>query len=108
MFVFFCFVSAYGKVYLVRKRGGPDNGQLYAMKVLSKAAVVTKKKTAEHTKTERQVSIEKRTPSRRGVENVIKITPRLPLSAAERRKRIKTKFAESTRVCSVKFASLLV
>ncbi|KAJ8969138.1 hypothetical protein NQ317_018584 [Molorchus minor] len=40
--------QAYGKVFLVRKRGGSDNGRLYAMK--SK-----KKKTTEHTKTERQV-----------------------------------------------------
>ena len=47
--------GAYGKVYLVRKKGGSDKGQLYAMKVLNKATVVQKKKTAEHTKTERQV-----------------------------------------------------
>lgn len=47
--------GAYGKVYLVRKRGGHDQGQLYAMKVLKKVTVVQKKKTAEHTKTERQV-----------------------------------------------------
>lgn len=47
--------GAYGKVYLVRKKGGHDNGQLYAMKVLKKMTVVQKKKTAEHTKTERQV-----------------------------------------------------
>lgn len=47
--------GAYGKVYLVRKKSGHDMGQLYAMKVLKKATVVQKKKTAEHTKTERQV-----------------------------------------------------
>lgn len=47
--------GAYGKVYLVRKKSGHDQGQLYAMKVLKKATVVQKKKTAEHTKTERQV-----------------------------------------------------
>lgn len=47
--------SAYGKVYLVRKKGGCDHGQLYAMKVLKKATIVQKKKTAEHTRTERQV-----------------------------------------------------
>lgn len=49
------FVPAYGKVFLVRKRGGTDNGKLYAMKVLKKATIVQKKKTTEHTKTERQV-----------------------------------------------------
>ncbi|CAD7083225.1 unnamed protein product [Hermetia illucens] len=47
--------GAYGKVYLVRKKGGSDHGKLYAMKVLKKATIVQKKKTAEHTRTERQV-----------------------------------------------------
>ena len=47
--------AAYGKVFLVRKRGGHDHGTLYAMKVLKKASIVQKKKTAEHTMTERQV-----------------------------------------------------
>ncbi|KAI5704822.1 hypothetical protein M8J75_009138 [Diaphorina citri] len=47
--------QAYGKVFLVRKKGGVDNGRLYAMKVLKKATIVQKKKTTEHTKTERQV-----------------------------------------------------
>ncbi|XP_011150688.1 ribosomal protein S6 kinase alpha-5 [Harpegnathos saltator] len=47
--------GAYGKVFLVRKRTGTDAGMLYAMKVLKKAAIVQKKKTTEHTKTERQV-----------------------------------------------------
>lgn len=47
--------TAYGKVFLVRKRGGNDHGTLYAMKVLKKASIVQKKKTAEHTMTERQV-----------------------------------------------------
>ncbi|KAK6632361.1 Ribosomal protein S6 kinase alpha-5 [Polyplax serrata] len=48
-------VVAYGKVFLVRKRGGVDDGRLYAMKVLKKATIVQKRKTTEHTKTERQV-----------------------------------------------------
>jgi hypothetical protein len=52
--VFLC--SAYGKVFLVRKVRGPDRGTLYAMKVLKKANIVQKKKTTEHTRTERQVS----------------------------------------------------
>ena len=47
--------SAYGKVFLVRKVTGPDKGHLYAMKVLKKANIVQKKKTTEHTRTERQV-----------------------------------------------------
>jgi len=47
--------GAYGKVFLVRKIRGPDRGHLYAMKILKKANIVQKKKTTEHTKTERQV-----------------------------------------------------
>lgn len=47
--------SAYGKVFLVRKVSGHDAGKLYAMKVLKKATIVQKAKTAEHTRTERQV-----------------------------------------------------
>ena len=46
---------AYGKVFLVRKVTGADLGKLYAMKVLKKAAILQKAKTAEHIKTERQV-----------------------------------------------------
>lgn len=49
------FPTAYGKVFLVRKRGGYFSGNLYAMKVLKKATIVQKAKTAEHTRTERQV-----------------------------------------------------
>lgn len=49
------FLTAYGKVFLVRKVSGKDAGKLYAMKVLKKATIVQKKKTTEHTKTERQV-----------------------------------------------------
>ena len=40
---------------MVRKLNGTDEGKLYAMKVLKKAAIVQKTKTTEHTKTERQV-----------------------------------------------------
>ncbi|KAI7813559.1 putative ribosomal protein S6 kinase alpha-4 [Triplophysa rosa] len=47
--------GAYGKVFLIRKISGHDKGKLYAMKVLKKAAIVQKAKTAEHTRTERQV-----------------------------------------------------
>nr|XP_054759860.1 ribosomal protein S6 kinase alpha-5-like [Lytechinus pictus] len=48
-------LSAYGKVFLVRKVGNHNQGKLYAMKVLKKATIVQKAKTAEHTMTERQV-----------------------------------------------------
>ncbi|GIY65281.1 ribosomal protein S6 kinase alpha-5 [Caerostris extrusa] len=47
--------GAYGKVFLVRKIHGTDRGKLYAMKVLKKATIVSKPKTLEHAKTERQV-----------------------------------------------------
>uniref|UniRef100_A0A1L8DLJ0 non-specific serine/threonine protein kinase n=1 Tax=Nyssomyia neivai TaxID=330878 RepID=A0A1L8DLJ0_9DIPT len=47
--------GAYGKVFLVRKIGGVDHNKLYAMKVLKKSNLIQKKKTAEHTRTERQV-----------------------------------------------------
>ncbi|XP_002021231.2 chromosomal serine/threonine-protein kinase JIL-1 [Drosophila persimilis] len=47
--------GAYGRVFLVRKLTRHDAGQLYAMKVLNKITVVQKRKTAEHTKTERVV-----------------------------------------------------
>ncbi|KHJ95561.1 kinase domain protein [Oesophagostomum dentatum] len=49
------FFSAYGKVFLVRKIGGKDHGQIYAMKVLRKQRVLSKPKTLEHTLAERQV-----------------------------------------------------
>lgn len=54
-FSFHLFTLAYGKVFLVRKITGNDLGKLYAMKVLKKAAILQKAKTAEHIKTERQV-----------------------------------------------------
>ena len=47
--------GAYGKVFLARKKTGANAGQLFAMKVLKKATIVQKRKTTEHTKTERQV-----------------------------------------------------
>ncbi|XP_063705272.1 ribosomal protein S6 kinase alpha-5-like [Culicoides brevitarsis] len=47
--------GAYGKVFLVRKKNGCDQGKLYAMKVIKKAAIIQKKKTAEHIRAERQV-----------------------------------------------------
>ncbi|XP_053674358.1 uncharacterized protein LOC128724661 [Anopheles nili] len=47
--------GAYGTVYMVRKLTGVDKNKIYAMKVLKKGIVSLKKKTAEHTRTERQV-----------------------------------------------------
>lgn len=47
--------GAYGRVYLVKKLKGADEGKLYAMKVLEKVKVMQKKKTTEHTRTEREV-----------------------------------------------------
>ncbi|KAL6731555.1 hypothetical protein Aduo_002406 [Ancylostoma duodenale] len=47
--------GAYGKVFMVRKIGGKDHGQIYAMKVLRKMRVLSKPKTLEHTLAERQV-----------------------------------------------------
>lgn len=41
----------------MRKIGGVDDNKLYAMKVLKKSTICQKKKTAEHTKTERQVRV---------------------------------------------------
>ncbi|XP_031625658.1 ribosomal protein S6 kinase alpha-4-like [Contarinia nasturtii] len=47
--------GAYGTVFLVRKKGGNDDGQLYAMKALKKSAVLKNRKIAENTESERQV-----------------------------------------------------
>jgi ribosomal protein S6 kinase alpha-5 len=47
--------GAYGKVFLVKKVGGHDNGRFYAMKVLKKERVAHKQKTLEHTLAERTV-----------------------------------------------------
>ena len=47
--------GGYGKVFLVRKLTGDNRGKIFAMKVLKKATIVQKRKTTEHTKTERQV-----------------------------------------------------
>lgn len=47
--------GAYGKVVLVRKLSGVDADCLYAIKILKKAAILTKQKTTEHTKCERVI-----------------------------------------------------
>lgn len=56
MFSIAC-ILAYGKVFLVKKVGGHDNGRFYAMKVLKKERVAHKQKTLEHTLAERTVSL---------------------------------------------------
>lgn len=50
--------AAYGKVFLVRKKGGFDHGKLFAMKVLKKGTILQKQKTTEYTLTERQVKLQ--------------------------------------------------
>jgi ribosomal protein S6 kinase alpha-5 len=45
----------FGKVFLVRKTGGADDGHVYAMKALEKAKIGDYPKLTEHTKTERKV-----------------------------------------------------
>ncbi|KAI3650666.1 hypothetical protein MP228_004147 [Amoeboaphelidium protococcarum] len=54
--------GAYGKVFLVRKVTGVDDGQLYAMKVLKKAHITLHTKDTQHTKTERTILEEARHP----------------------------------------------
>jgi ribosomal protein S6 kinase alpha-5 len=49
------FVAAFGDVYLVRKKGGPDDGRLYAMKRIERAGKIDAVKTREYLKTEREV-----------------------------------------------------
>uniref|UniRef100_A0A0V0J6H0 non-specific serine/threonine protein kinase n=1 Tax=Schistocephalus solidus TaxID=70667 RepID=A0A0V0J6H0_SCHSO len=47
--------GGYGKVFLARKISGVDSGQVFAMKVLKKASIVTSAKDTAHTKTERNI-----------------------------------------------------
>lgn len=47
--------GGYGKVFLVRKITGKDAGNVFAMKVLKKAAIVKNKKDTAHTKAERNI-----------------------------------------------------
>eukprot|EP00047_Mylnosiga_fluctuans_P017972 m.65899 g.65899 ORF g.65899 m.65899 type:complete len:592 (+) comp7362_c0_seq1:1066-2841(+) len=54
--------GGYGKVFLVRKKDGPDSTKLYAMKVLKKAAIVRSKKDITHTKSERNILEEVKFP----------------------------------------------
>ncbi len=53
--VWFVILLGYGKVFLVRKVSGNNNGRLFAMKVLKKQRVLKKRKVMEHTLTERFV-----------------------------------------------------
>ena len=47
--------GGYGKVFQVRKRIGKDQGEIFAMKVLKKAAIVRSHKDTMHTKSERNI-----------------------------------------------------
>ncbi|VDO07254.1 unnamed protein product [Rodentolepis nana] len=47
--------GGYGKVFLAQKITGVDCGQIFAMKVLKKASIVTNAKDTAHTKTERNI-----------------------------------------------------
>ncbi|CAH8510248.1 unnamed protein product [Heterobilharzia americana] len=47
--------GGYGKVFLVQKVGGVDQGKLYAMKVLKKARLVCNEKDKAHTVSERNI-----------------------------------------------------
>ncbi|KAI0984079.1 hypothetical protein GJ496_006906 [Pomphorhynchus laevis] len=47
--------GGYGKVFQVRKLIGHDKGQIFAMKVLKKAAIVRNAKDTAHTKAERNI-----------------------------------------------------
>ena len=47
--------GGYGKVFLARKSGGRDAGQIFAMKVLKKASIVRNAKDTAHTKAERSI-----------------------------------------------------
>lgn len=47
--------GTYGRVFLVRKRDGFDEGVLYALKIINKIKVTETLKTTGHTKSEREV-----------------------------------------------------
>lgn len=53
--------GAFGKVMLVRKRAKPDEGRIFAMKVLKKSVIAAKGQT-EHTRSERSILCEIRHP----------------------------------------------
>ena len=47
--------GGYGSVFLVRKKSAPNAGNLYAMKVLKKAKIVSSDKDTAHIKSERNI-----------------------------------------------------
>ncbi|KAG9510063.1 Ribosomal protein S6 kinase beta-1, partial [Fragariocoptes setiger] len=47
--------GGYGKVFQVKKGTGPDQGKVFAMKVLRKAKIVISQKDTAHTKAERNI-----------------------------------------------------
>lgn len=54
--------GGYGKVFQVKKKAGPDKNKIYAMKVLKKATIVRNKKDIVHTKAERNILEEVKSP----------------------------------------------
>ncbi|KAL3267904.1 hypothetical protein HHI36_007043 [Cryptolaemus montrouzieri] len=54
--------GGYGKVFLVRKVSGRDNGTPFAMKVLRKASIARNQKDTAHTKAERNILEEVKHP----------------------------------------------
>ena len=54
--------GGYGKVFQVRKTTSPDNGKIFAMKVLKKASIVRNQKDTAHTKAERNILEEVKHP----------------------------------------------
>jgi p70 ribosomal S6 kinase len=49
--------GAYGRVFLVRKKSGGDNGHIYAMKVINKSKIADSNTDQRHTRTERDVLV---------------------------------------------------
>jgi ribosomal protein S6 kinase alpha-5 len=47
--------GGFGEVFLMRKKGGPDDGRLYAMKRIEKAGKIDALRSREDLKTEREV-----------------------------------------------------
>jgi len=54
--------GGYGKVFQVRKITSPDDGKIFAMKVLKKASIVRNQKDTAHTKAERNILEEVKHP----------------------------------------------
>lgn len=56
LFSFNLYYSAQGTVFLARKKGGQDNGKLYAIKKIKKSRIIRSKAAAKRARNERLVS----------------------------------------------------